>query len=157
MAMMLMMIMVMMIIIMLMRVRTAWIQQHTRMIADGMKAIGVMPEDYFILPRHAWVGTWQHSAALWSGDIISTFDELKMQVNSSRFALCGERITRMPQREREGGRLSETQRDRGRAGAYRCRGRVRLTRYPPARTGHHRTRHHDERPRPLDHRHRRLP
>lgn len=36
----------------------AWVQQHTRMIADGMKSIGIEPEDYFILPRHAWTGTW---------------------------------------------------------------------------------------------------
>ena len=33
----------------------AWVQQHTRMIADGMKTIGIEPEDYFILPRHAWL------------------------------------------------------------------------------------------------------
>lgn len=62
----------------------AWIQQHTRMLAEGMKSIGIEPEDYFILPRHAWVGTWQHSAALWSGDIVSTFDELKMQVTTAQ-------------------------------------------------------------------------
>ena len=62
----------------------AWVQQHTRMIADGMKTIGIEPEDYFILPRHAWAGTWSHSAALWSGDIVSTFDELKMQVTTAQ-------------------------------------------------------------------------
>ena len=38
----------------------AWVQQHTRMIADGMKTIGIEPDDYFILPRHAWAGTWSH-------------------------------------------------------------------------------------------------
>ena len=37
-----------------------------------------------ILPRHAWAGTWAHSAALWSGDIVSTFDELKMQVTTAQ-------------------------------------------------------------------------
>ena len=62
----------------------AWVQQHTRMIADGMKTIGIEPDDYFILPRHAWAGTWSHSAALWSGDIVSTFDELKMQVTTAQ-------------------------------------------------------------------------
>lgn len=26
----------------------AWVQQHTRMIADGMLSIGIKPEDYFV-------------------------------------------------------------------------------------------------------------
>jgi len=48
--------------------------------ADGFAAKGIEPSDYFILPRHAWVGSWRYSAALWSGDIVSTFDELAIQI-----------------------------------------------------------------------------
>lgn len=58
----------------------AWIQQHVRTFADGMASIGVTPEEYFVLPRHAWAGSWRYSAALWSGDIESTFAELALQV-----------------------------------------------------------------------------
>ena len=29
----------------------AWVQQHTRMIADGMLSIGIKPEDYFVRVR----------------------------------------------------------------------------------------------------------
>ena len=58
----------------------AWVQQHTKMLQDGFATKGIMPGDYFILPRSAWAGTWRHSAALWSGDIHSTFDELAIQI-----------------------------------------------------------------------------
>ncbi len=58
----------------------AWIQQHARVFADGFAPLGITPDDYFILPRSAWVGTWRHSAALWSGDIVSTFKELELQI-----------------------------------------------------------------------------
>lgn len=33
----------------------AWVQQHTRAFADGMKSVGIEPSEYFVLPRHAWV------------------------------------------------------------------------------------------------------
>ena len=42
-----------------------WVQLHARMLAEGFASKGIMPEDYFILPRSAWVGTWRYSAALW--------------------------------------------------------------------------------------------
>jgi alpha-glucosidase (family GH31 glycosyl hydrolase) len=58
----------------------AWIQQHARTFADGFATKGIAASDYFILPRHAWIGSWRYSAALWSGDIVSTFDELAIQV-----------------------------------------------------------------------------
>jgi alpha-D-xyloside xylohydrolase len=58
----------------------AWIQQHARVFAEGFGARGITPDDYFILPRSAWVGTWRYSAALWSGDIVSTFEELALQL-----------------------------------------------------------------------------
>lgn len=34
-----------------------------------------------MLPRAGWVGTWRHGAVLWSGDIGTTLDVLKGQVN----------------------------------------------------------------------------
>ena len=57
-----------------------WNQLHTRMLAEGFASKGITAEDYFILPRSAWVGSWRYSAALWSGDIESTFDELAIQI-----------------------------------------------------------------------------
>ena len=45
-----------------------------------MKKLGTPPGEYFLLSRNAWAGTAGHGAALWSGDIDSTWDELKMQV-----------------------------------------------------------------------------
>jgi len=48
----------------------AWVQQHARVFADGFATRGITPDEYFILPRSAWVGSWRHSAALWSGDIV---------------------------------------------------------------------------------------
>ena len=58
----------------------AWLQQHVRIFADGFASKGIAASDYFVLPRHAWAGSWQYSAALWSGDIASTFDELALQI-----------------------------------------------------------------------------
>lgn len=65
----------------------AFIQQHALSFAEGFATKGITPDDYFILPRHAWVGSWRHSAALWSGDIVSTFDELALQVKALQGAL----------------------------------------------------------------------
>lgn len=58
----------------------AWVTQHARSFHDGFASVNISASDYFILPRHAWVGSWRYSAALWSGDIVSTFDELALQV-----------------------------------------------------------------------------
>ena len=58
----------------------AWVQQHAKMLHDGMATKGIGAGDYFILPRHAWAGSWRYSAALWSGDITSSFDELALQI-----------------------------------------------------------------------------
>ena len=58
----------------------AWIQQHAKTFADGFATKGIEPSEYFILPRHAWSGSWRYSAALWSGDIESTFTELAIQI-----------------------------------------------------------------------------
>lgn len=74
------------------------IQQHVQTFAHGFASIGVGPNDYFVLPRHTWSGkstlehslfhasnpclqgAWKYSAGLWSGDIVSSFDELALQV-----------------------------------------------------------------------------
>jgi alpha-D-xyloside xylohydrolase len=64
-----------------------WNQLHTKMLADGFAAKGIMPEDYFILPRSAWVGSWRYSAALWSGDIESSFAELAIQIRVAQGTL----------------------------------------------------------------------
>jgi alpha-D-xyloside xylohydrolase len=58
----------------------AWVQAHTKTFAEGFATKGIAPSDYFILPRSAWAGSWRYSAALWSGDIQSTFEELAIQV-----------------------------------------------------------------------------
>jgi alpha-D-xyloside xylohydrolase len=62
----------------------AWVTQHVRTFADGFASKGIAPDEYFVLPRHAWAGSSQYSAALWSGDILSTFAELAIQVRSSQ-------------------------------------------------------------------------
>jgi alpha-D-xyloside xylohydrolase len=58
----------------------AWVQQHAKMLHDGFASKGISSGDYFILPRSAWAGTWRYSAALWSGDIDSSFAELALQI-----------------------------------------------------------------------------
>ena len=58
----------------------AWAQQHVRAFSEGFAGKGLGPSDVLLLPRHAWAGSWRYSAALWSGDIVSTFAELQLQV-----------------------------------------------------------------------------
>jgi alpha-D-xyloside xylohydrolase len=58
----------------------AWIQQHVKTFAEGFASQGITGADYYVLPRHAWAGSWRYSAGLWSGDIQSTFDELAIQI-----------------------------------------------------------------------------
>jgi alpha-D-xyloside xylohydrolase len=68
----------------------AFIQQHARTFQEGFASKGIAPGDYFILPRHAWAGSWRYSAALWSGDIQSSFEELALQVkNAQQVGLSG--------------------------------------------------------------------
>ena len=61
-------------------VGAAWVQHHMRTFSEGMSGRGVSPEEFLLLPRHAWTGSWRYSAALWSGDVPSTFQELELQV-----------------------------------------------------------------------------
>ena len=51
----------------------------TQAFYDGLQGHG--EEDIVMLPRAGWVGTWRHGAVLWSGDIGSTMEVLKSQVN----------------------------------------------------------------------------
>jgi alpha-D-xyloside xylohydrolase len=46
---------------------------------DGLRDAG--ETDIVMLPRAGWVGTWRWGAALWSGDIGTTMEVLKSQVN----------------------------------------------------------------------------
>jgi alpha-D-xyloside xylohydrolase len=60
----------------------AWVREHVKTFADGFASKGIMPGDYFVLPRHAWAGTWRYSAGLWSGDIQSSFDVFSEQIKN---------------------------------------------------------------------------
>ena len=51
----------------------------TQAFFDGLQ--GHKETDIVMLPRAGWVGTWRHGAVLWSGDIGSTMEVLKSQVN----------------------------------------------------------------------------
>jgi hypothetical protein len=51
----------------------------TQTFYDGLRSHG--ETDIVMLPRAGWVGTWRHGAVLWSGDIGSTMEVLKGQVN----------------------------------------------------------------------------
>lgn len=65
-----------------------FVRQHVLGIAEGFAARGV--RDHFVLARSAWPGTWAHGAALWSGDIASTWAELRLQVRVAQgVALSG--------------------------------------------------------------------
>jgi alpha-D-xyloside xylohydrolase len=53
---------------------------HTRTVADGLRAAG---EDRPLsLVRSAWAGSQKYGAALWSGDIPTTFDSLARQIRA---------------------------------------------------------------------------
>ncbi|MFJ8019480.1 TIM-barrel domain-containing protein [Streptomyces sp. NPDC096311] len=53
---------------------------HTQGIADGLRAAG--EERPLLLVRSAWAGGQRHGAALWSGDIPTTFDSLARQIRA---------------------------------------------------------------------------
>jgi alpha-D-xyloside xylohydrolase len=63
-------------------------REHARAFHDGMRAAG--EEEVFTLCRSAWAGSQRYGAALWSGDIASTFDALRAQVRAGlNVALSG--------------------------------------------------------------------
>jgi alpha-D-xyloside xylohydrolase len=53
---------------------------HQQGFFDGMKAAG--EQDVVLLCRSAWVGSQRYGAAVWSGDIASTFEALAAQVRA---------------------------------------------------------------------------
>lgn len=63
-------------------------KHYTKMIWDGLKAEG---EDEIVsLVRSAWTGSQKYGALVWSGDIESTFDALKNQVQAGiNMGICG--------------------------------------------------------------------
>lgn len=49
-----------------------------------MHSIGTTDGQFFVLSRNAWLGTASHGAALWSGDIGSSWDELRMAITAGQ-------------------------------------------------------------------------
>src|SRR5262249_47648142 len=63
-------------------------REHARAFHEGMRAEG--ERDVVLLCRSAWAGSQRFGAALWSGDIPSTFDSLRRQVRAGlNVALSG--------------------------------------------------------------------
>lgn len=61
---------------------------YNQLVYDGMRSIG--REDILTLSRCAYPGAQKFGALVWSGDIPSTFDSLRMQVKSGlNMAMCG--------------------------------------------------------------------
>ncbi len=53
---------------------------HQRGFYEGMKSEG--EEEIICLSRSAWAGSQRYAAAVWSGDIVSTFESLRAQVRA---------------------------------------------------------------------------
>jgi alpha-D-xyloside xylohydrolase len=61
---------------------------HARGFYEGMQAEG--EEEILALSRSAWAGSQRYGAAVWSGDVPSTFDALRLQVRAGlNMALSG--------------------------------------------------------------------
>ena len=61
---------------------------HAKGFYEGMRAAG--QEEICNLTRSAWAGSQRYGAAIWSGDIESTFESLQTQVRAGlNLALCG--------------------------------------------------------------------
>eukprot|EP01121_Diplochlamys_sp_Union-15-3_P010816 TRINITY_DN3075_c0_g2_i1.p1 TRINITY_DN3075_c0_g2~~TRINITY_DN3075_c0_g2_i1.p1 ORF type:complete len:673 (-),score=107.54 TRINITY_DN3075_c0_g2_i1:44-2062(-) len=61
---------------------------HHQTFHDGLKSVG--ETDIIFLSRSAWAGSQRFGAAVWSGDIPSTFDELAKQIRvAQNMALSG--------------------------------------------------------------------
>jgi alpha-D-xyloside xylohydrolase len=58
----------------------AWTREYARIMADGNAAAGLNASSFVTLSRAAYPGSWAHSAALWSGDINTTFASMAQQV-----------------------------------------------------------------------------
>ncbi|UXY22987.1 glycoside hydrolase family 31 protein [Streptomyces cynarae] len=62
------------------QVGNAYGHEHARTVADGLRATG--DDRPLSLIRSAWAGSQRHGVALWSGDILPTFDSLAAQVRT---------------------------------------------------------------------------
>jgi alpha-D-xyloside xylohydrolase len=51
-----------------------WVREHHRTFYDGLKEQG--EQEFIMLSRQTWIGSHTLNAAVWSGDISSTFEEL---------------------------------------------------------------------------------
>jgi len=61
---------------------------HAQGFYDGMRAEG--EEEILLLSRSAWAGSQRYGTAVWSGDVPSTFDALRLQVRAGlNMALSG--------------------------------------------------------------------
>ena len=61
---------------------------YAKLVYDGMKSIG--RNDIVTLSRCAYTGAQKFGALVWSGDIPSTFESLRMQIKSGlNMAMCG--------------------------------------------------------------------
>ena len=61
---------------------------YAKLVYDGMKSIG--REDILTLARCGYLGAQKFGALVWSGDIPSTFESLRMQVKSGlNMSMCG--------------------------------------------------------------------
>jgi len=58
----------------------AWTYDWSKGFADKMAELGNAPGEFLLLSRSAWAGTASHGSALWSGDIESSWAELKTAV-----------------------------------------------------------------------------
>ena len=62
-------------------VGSAWVQQYHRMAYEGLRPKAKTPREALpFLTRSAFAGSQRYGAILWSGDIMSSFDELATQV-----------------------------------------------------------------------------
>ena len=59
-------------------VQNLYPREHARGFAEGLRASG--ENDVLLLCRSAWAGSQQYGAAVWSGDIESTFEALAAQI-----------------------------------------------------------------------------
>ena len=61
---------------------------YSKMVYDGLKESG--EDDIIILTRAAYPGTQKFGSLVWNGDIVSTFDALRMSVKTGlSMAMCG--------------------------------------------------------------------
>jgi alpha-glucosidase (family GH31 glycosyl hydrolase) len=62
----------------------AWVKYWAGGFADKFRELH--GDDFLILSRNAWAGTWSSGAALWSGDVGSSFGELETAVAAGQGA-----------------------------------------------------------------------